>query len=91
MSSIPELAIRILREIAGGEMIYQTISSESAEMIGIPDAEAMTQAEATEVEQTLDELEQRGLIEIENRSASGFFAVRRMTWQGRDFLASLKS
>ena len=78
----------LLLKIAGGQKMFPTLSSDEASILRITLETPMTREEAEKLKYHLDLLEQRGLIEIEMRSSG--YLVKGLTWQGHDFLDSIR-
>ncbi|MGU9981648.1 DUF2513 domain-containing protein [Phreatobacter sp. HK31-P] len=80
----------ILLQIEAGRRQFSTISSVRAANLGLPPDETLSEEDALKLREHLHLLEQNGLIEVEFRSLGGQVNVRGLTWQGHDFVDSVK-
>ena len=86
MIGLADTAFSILRQIAGGKRTFQVISKKVADMICIPDAINLTDAEAENIKGDLYRLHHAGLIVILDEMPSGHIHIDRITPKGRDLL-----
>lgn len=80
----------ILMEIEGGQRVFETTSSDEAAALGIPLETSRSQKEADRLRGHLDLLGQSGFIEIEERTGAASYLIKGLTWQGHDFLDSVR-
>lgn len=85
-----DLVRELLLKIEGDEREFDVITAEGAAILGIPSETSMTREEADKITRHLDLLEQAGFIEIEERQLAGSIWVKGLTWQGHDFLDSVR-
>jgi hypothetical protein len=85
-----DLIRNILMEIEGGKNVYEALSDDMASILQISPETRMSQEQADELRGHLDLLEQAGFIEIDARLAGGVCYIKRLTWEGHDFLDSVR-
>jgi Hypothetical protein (DUF2513) len=76
----------LLLQIEVGPKLFETASAEVAGSLGYVPEKPLTQGEADKLSGHLDWLEEKGLIDIEVRSAAGAYHVKGLTGRGREFL-----
>lgn len=79
---------QILQQIAGGNSVFDTNSTEEAGFLGYAPEAARTDAEAASLRYHLDALAQQGAIRISHISTAGTVAAE-LTAQGREILRRL--
>jgi hypothetical protein len=83
-----DLIRELLLKIENGQTSF-ILTSDTAAALSLSPAEGgMTAEAAAKLELIL--LEQAGFIEIMSRSLSGHYAIKRLTWEGHDFLDSIR-
>ncbi len=85
-----DLARNILLKIEGGQKVFETASTETAAMLGFTPEGAMTREEADQLDGHLKLLEQAGFIEIDARMGGGAVLVDGLTWNGHEFLNTIR-
>ncbi len=80
----------LLIKIEGGQQTFETMSSEMASILRTSPETSMSEEEADRLRGHLDLLEQGGFIEIEARAGAGSYWIKGLTWQGHDFLDSVR-
>jgi hypothetical protein len=85
-----DLIRELLLKIEGGQTSFEAISGDGASFLGIETETFLTREQADKLSSHLDLLEQAGFIEIAFRSLGGTLIVKRITWQGYDFLDSIR-
>ena len=80
----------ILMKIEGGQLAFTAISSDMASRLDIPLETPMSEEEADQLRGHLDLLEQGEFIEIEARYGGGLYQIKGLTWQGHEFLGSVR-
>lgn len=79
----------LLMRIEGGERIFQPISREAAEILGLPADEGMSTVEADKLTYHLALLEEAGLVRF-TKVGGGGWIVEGITWDGHDLLDSIR-
>lgn len=85
-----DLVRQLLMEIEDGKRSFDTTSARHAEILGLPGDDRPGQEEAAKLAHHLDLLEQRGLIEIQAKSLGGVILIKGLTWDGHEFLATVR-
>lgn len=86
-----DLVRDLLLQIEGGRTQFTTRSSEESVILGISDEEApQSPEEARKLAEHLALIEGKRLIEIKFRAISGEVWVERLTWEGHDFLDTIR-
>ena len=81
----------LLLKIENGQTSFEVIGSSAAAALGTsPDEGAMTDEDAQKLEGHLNLLEQAGLIEVMALSLGGHYFIKDLTWDGHDFLDSVR-
>jgi hypothetical protein len=80
----------LLLKIENGQKVFETASTEQAEILGFTPETPLTREEADNLSGHLDLLHNAGFIEIEERMAGGTVLIRDLTWSGHDFLDSVR-
>lgn len=85
-----DLIRELLLKIEAGQNMFEPISSNVANCLGIEVENSMSQEEAEQLAGHLDLLEEGGFIEIEARFGAGSYLIKAITWGGHDFLDSVR-
>lgn len=78
----------LLIDIEGGKTAFSVLSVEDARVFGLDESEALSAAEAAKLEYHLDLLEDAGFIKVARFDSSR--VVDTITWNGQEFLASVR-
>ena len=78
-----DLIRELLLKIENGQTSFILTSDTAAAL-------SLSPAEGGMTEEHLILLKQAGFIEIMSRSLSGHYAIKRLTWEGHDFLDSIR-
>jgi Hypothetical protein (DUF2513) len=85
-----DLIRELLLKIENGQTSF-ILTSDTAAALSLSPAEGgMTAEAAAKLEEHLILLEQAGFIEIMSGSLSGHYAIKRLAWEGHDFLDSIR-
>ena len=76
----------LLLQMEAGRTVFETVSAEVAASLGYVPEKPLSQEEADKLRGHLDLLEEKGLIEIEMRSAAGAYYIKGLTLRGGEFL-----
>jgi len=86
MDFIRELLLKIER----GESRFETLSTDDAHILGVTLDAPLSAEESERLIGHLDLLEQANFIEIESKGSAGLYCVKGLTWEGHDFLDSVR-
>ena len=87
MDFVRELLLRI----ESGETSFETTSSEDAiAFLGYTPEIHLSREEADKLRYHIDRLEQAGFIEIGMQGGAGHYSIKAITWEGHDFLDSVR-
>jgi hypothetical protein len=76
-------------KIEAGQNMFEPISSDVANCLGIEVENPMSGEEADQLAGRLDLLEQGGFVGNEARLGAGSYLIKAITWAGHDFLDSV--
>lgn len=79
----------LMMDIEGGKAAFQAISKETAGIIGVDPADALSSDAAARLEYHLELLQDAGFVEFQQLN-SGVWRVVRMTWSGHEFLDAVR-
>ncbi|MBB6262099.1 hypothetical protein FHS77_002667 [Paenochrobactrum gallinarii] len=80
----------LLLDIEKGHTRFTVISQSTAEILYMPEASNLSEDEAQKLEYHLTLLEQAGFITVRSKSGGGQWVVELITWQGHDFLETIR-
>jgi hypothetical protein len=80
----------LLLKVEEGQKVFETASAEQASFLGYTPETSLTREEADKIEGHIDLLEQAGFIELDERMGGGTVLVKGLTWEGHDFLDSVR-
>jgi hypothetical protein len=85
-----DLVRELLLKVEGGVSTFEPIASDVAEILGVTPEVSMSREDADKLRGHLELIEEAGFLEIETRGGGGVYAIKRITWQGYEFLDSVR-
>ena len=80
----------LLLKIEGGQKVFETASSEAAEILGFTPDTPLDREDADKLSGHINLLEDAGFIEVEARMGGGSIWVKDLTWKGHEFLDTVR-
>ncbi len=80
----------LLLKIEEGQKIFEVLSDDAAEALGVQIETPMSREETERLEGHLNLLENAGYIEVEMRAGGGTIIVGDITWAGHDFIDAVR-
>ena len=80
----------LLLKIEGGQKVFETASSEAAEILGFTPDTPLDREDADKLSGHINLLEDAGFIEVEARMGGGSIWVKDLTWKGHEYLDTVR-
>ncbi len=80
----------LLLKVEDGQKVFETASSEDAELLGFEPDTVLSQEDADKIAGHLILLEEADFIVVEGRMGGGSVLVDRLTWRGHEFLDTIR-